>query len=60
MERLLEGHPRVYYAGYVEDTQKEYAEANATLAFGVGAKLAGADVIWVWARRRTSTAWLKP
>ena len=47
MERLLEGHPRVYYAGYVEDAQKEYAEASATLAFAEGARLAGPDDLGV-------------
>lgn len=29
----LNGHPEIYFAGYVSDAQKEYAEANATLAF---------------------------
>jgi translin len=30
---ILEYHPRVYYAGFVEDAMKEYAEAAATLSF---------------------------
>lgn len=33
METILEGHPDVYHAGYVEDSLKEYVEAGATLAF---------------------------
>ena len=41
MEGLLANHPRVYYAGYVEDAQKEYAEASATLSFAQGVRLAG-------------------
>lgn len=32
-------HPQVYYAGFVEDAQKEYAEACATLAFVEGSRL---------------------
>ena len=36
-ERTLAGHPSVYYAGFVEDSQKEYVEACATLAFAEGA-----------------------
>ncbi len=41
MERILEAHPDVYYAGFVEDAQKEYVEANATLAFSEGSHLPG-------------------
>ena len=33
--------PSVYYAGFVEDAQKEYAEATATLAFAARTRLAG-------------------
>jgi translin len=29
---LLESHPDIYWAGYVQDAQKEYAEANIVLA----------------------------
>lgn len=39
MERSLEGQPSVYYAGYVEDGQKEFVEANAILAFTQGTPL---------------------
>ena len=39
IERALQGHPSVYYAGFVEDGQKEYAEASAMLAFAQGAPL---------------------
>ena len=37
----LEGHPDIYYAGFLEDAQKEYAEAWATLAFTKGSPLPG-------------------
>ena len=33
---ILEYHPRVYYAGFVEDAMKEYAEAATTLSFVQG------------------------
>ena len=39
MERSLEGAPAVYYAGFVQDAQKEYAEAVSTLAFADGTPL---------------------
>ena len=32
-------HPDIYYTGFVQDAQKEYVEANATLAFITGAPL---------------------
>ena len=32
VERALIQHPDVYHAGFVQDAQKEYAEANITLA----------------------------
>lgn len=35
-DEALAGHPEVYYAGFLEDAQKEYVEANATLAFVAG------------------------
>ena len=38
-ETLLREHPRVYYAGFVEDALKEYAEASATLCFAEGTAL---------------------
>ena len=47
IETLLEGHPNVYYAGYVEDAQKEYVEASATLSFAEGASLAGPEELRV-------------
>ena len=47
MGRALEGHPAVYYAGFVEDAQKEYVEANATLAFAEGTRLAGPEELEV-------------
>ncbi|MBI4298238.1 MAG: haloacid dehalogenase [Chloroflexi bacterium] len=38
-EEVLEGHRDIYYAGFVEDAQKEYVEALATLAFSEGSAL---------------------
>ncbi len=32
MRELLKTHPEIYYAGYVQDAQKEYAEAELTYA----------------------------
>ena len=43
MERSLEGAPAVYYAGFVQDAQKEYAEAAATLSFAEGTPLRGPE-----------------
>ena len=40
-DRALAGHASVYYAGFLEDAQKEFAEANATLAFVAGLPLPG-------------------
>jgi len=34
-------HPDIRYAGYLQDAQKEYAEANLTLALVTGADLPG-------------------
>ena len=39
----LKDHPNLYYAGYVMDAQKEYAEAWATLAFLSGTPLHGPE-----------------
>ncbi len=47
IRNLLEKHPRVYYAGFVEDALKEYAEASATLAFAEGSALAGPERLGV-------------
>ena len=46
-ERILDAHPDVYYTGFVQDAQKEYVEANATLAFAQGAPLPGPDELGV-------------
>jgi translin len=40
-EGAVADHPDVYYAGFVEDSQKEFAEANAILAFVAGLPLPG-------------------
>jgi len=39
--------PRVFYAGFVEDALKEYAEARATLAFAEGSELPSPEDIGV-------------
>ena len=49
VEEALQDNPRVYYAGYVEDAQKEYVEASATLAFVKGTKLARPEELGVGA-----------
>lgn len=33
MKEIQDTHPEIYYAGFVQDSQKEYVEANTTLAF---------------------------
>ena len=38
-KRLLDGHPDLYFTGYTQDAQKEYAEARCVYAF-----IAGTDV----------------
>ena len=45
----LAAHPDVLYAGFVQDAQKEYAEARATYAIVLGRQLPGPenlDVTW--------------
>jgi translin len=37
--QALEGHPELYYAGFLGDAQKEYAEASLTLAIVSGRPL---------------------
>ncbi|MDE2861516.1 MAG: haloacid dehalogenase [Chloroflexota bacterium] len=39
MREVQETHPDVYYTGFVQDSQKEYVEAHATLAFITGTPL---------------------
>ena len=39
MKEIQQDHPDIYYAGFVQDAQKEYVEANATLAFITGVPL---------------------
>ena len=39
MKEIQKTHPDVYYTGFVQDAQKEYVEANSTLAFITGAVL---------------------
>ena len=49
MNHALDGHPAVYYAGFVEDAQKEYVEARATLAFVEGTQVATPDELGIGA-----------
>ena len=39
MQEIHLDQPDIYFAGFVQDSQKEYVEANATLAFITGAPL---------------------
>src|SRR5215210_1194171 len=39
---LLSSHPDIYWAGYVQDAQKEYAEANIIYAVIAGERLPSA------------------
>ncbi len=43
----LKDHPDLYYSGYVQDAQKEYAEAWATLAFLSGEPLSTPQALGV-------------
>lgn len=43
----LDGHPDVFYAGFVHDAQKEHAEAALTLALVTGASLPSPDALAV-------------
>ena len=43
----LADHPDLYYAGYVQDAQKEYVEACATFALVAGQPLPGPDDLGV-------------
>lgn len=45
----LRAHPAVFYAGFLEDAQKEYAEAHITLALVSGGKLLGPGELGVGA-----------
>ena len=47
IESELTPRSAVYYAGFVEDAQKEYVEATATLAFAKGTTLPGPDELKV-------------
>lgn len=39
IDQVLESHPDIYYAGFVQDAQKEYAEGWSTLALVAGSPL---------------------
>jgi translin len=47
MRESLKDHPEVYHAGYVHDSQKEYAEAAAFLALVSGQELPDPDELMV-------------
>ena len=42
-DAVQEAHPSVYFAGFLQDAQKEYAEASLTEAIVVGADLPGPE-----------------
>jgi translin len=42
-QAALAGHPEVYYAGFIQDAEKEYAEARLTEVLIAGADLVGPD-----------------
>ncbi len=46
-DEQLAGHPDIYHAGFVHDAQKEFAEANCTLAFIAGRPLPKPEEIGV-------------
>jgi translin len=46
-EAVREAHPGVYFAGFLQDAQKEYAEAKITEAVVTGAELPGPDELEV-------------
>lgn len=45
--RDLSGHPDVYWAGYVQDAQKEFAEANIVAAMILNRQVPGPDDLTV-------------
>ncbi len=47
VEEALKDHPDVHYAGFVQDAQKEHAEAHATLALVRGEPLPDPDDLGV-------------
>jgi translin len=46
-ESVLAAHPDVYYAGFLQDAQKEYAEARATRALVAGEELPAPEDVGV-------------
>ncbi len=48
-DAIRDSHPRVYYAGFVEDALKEYVEASATLSLAEGRPVAGPEELGVGA-----------
>ncbi len=45
---ILEDHPDVLFAGFVEDAAKEYAEARLTYALGLDRPLPSPEELGVW------------
>ena len=46
-QAVAQGHPDIYFAGFHQDAQKEYAEARLTEALVVGEDLPGPDELEV-------------
>lgn len=46
-EKAVRDFPEVYYAGFLQDAQKEYAEARLTQCLILGSKLPGPDELGV-------------
>ncbi len=46
-QKLLEEHQDIYYAGYTQDAQKEYAEAELAMCIMRGRPIKGADELGV-------------
>src|SRR5262245_24137708 len=46
-DAVREEHPEVYFAGFLQDAQKEYAEARLTRALVTGSELPGPDDLGV-------------
>ncbi len=46
--QILEDHPDVLFAGFVEDAAKEYAEARLTYALGLDLPLPSPEDLGVW------------
>ena len=59
MREALADHPEIYWTGYVQDAQKEFAEASLVLALVQGDAPRG-PMISTSSTLPTSTGWVKP